>query len=62
MKFKVGDRVRAIKEDDGNTRIIGKTGTVKRNWSFRGEPVCDIEFDEHVNGRDLDGRCEYGKG
>jgi hypothetical protein len=61
-KFKVGDRVRAIKEDDGNTRIIGKTGTVKKNWSFHGEPICDIEFDEYVNGLDLDGRCEHGKG
>lgn len=62
MNFKVGDRVRAVKKDDGNTRIIGKTGTVKKRWSFHGEPVCDIEFDEHVNGHDLNGRCKYGKG
>ena len=46
-KFKVGDRVRAIKECDGNKRIIGETGTVK---SITSDSFVGVEFDNPING------------
>lgn len=51
MKFKIGDRVMAIKPYDGNERIVGKTGTVV---GFMGARI-GVEFDEIVDGHS----CSY---
>lgn len=57
-KFKVGDRVRCTESHDGNTHIVGKTGTVRTtNSSSYG-----VEFDEKINGHDLYGDCKDGCG
>lgn len=51
MKFKVGDRVRAIEAHDGKEEIVGKIGTIRRinTYSYL------VEFDENINGHDGDG-------
>lgn len=61
MKFKVGDRVRAVKSCTGNTLIINKTGTIKL---FAGNGDLGVEFDENICGHDLHvwGRCKDGHG
>ena len=46
MKFKIGDRVMAIKPYDDNEIIVGKTGTVV---GFTGVEI-GVEFDEIVGG------------
>ena len=33
-KFKIGDRVRAVKEYDGNLNIVGKIGTVIELYDY----------------------------
>lgn len=53
MKFKVGDRVRAIGSVD-DLDLTEKTGTVKRIHNS----IIGVEFDEYFSGHDLDG---YGK-
>lgn len=65
MKFKVGDRVRAINKVDG-VDLIGKCGTVVSVndgfWSAR----LGVEFDEpfpyghDCNGRGKSGYCRFG--
>ena len=65
MKFKVGDRVRAINKVDG-VDLIGKCGTVvgvkDGLWSVR----LGVEFDEPFpdghdgNGRGKRGHCRFG--
>lgn len=61
MKFKVGDRVRVIRQFAYNTYIIGKIGTI-RIIANNGE--IGIEFDEYIHGHDLHvlGKCKYGYG
>ncbi len=61
MKFKVGDRVRAVKPCAGNTRIINKIGTIR---IFAGNGDLGVEFDENICGHDLHvwGRCKDGHG
>ena len=52
MKFKVGDRVRAIAEEDGNTDIVGQVGTVREiNPDFYG-----VEFDNDIGGCSFHGK------
>ena len=52
MKFKVGDRVRAIAEYDGNTEIIGQVGTVREiDADFYG-----VEFDNDIGGCSFHGK------
>lgn len=58
IKFSKGDRVIAIDKYDGNSRIVGITGTV---ISSAGSMIS-VEFDEDVGGHDLTGKCRYGYG
>lgn len=61
-KFKVGDRVRCIAPQDGNTSIVGQKGTVR---SVEGSlDIVSVEFDNYVNGHELQSfcRCKYGYG
>lgn len=60
--FKVGDRVKCIKAHDGNSTIVGKTGTVCAVVDELN--VVAVKFDEYVNGHDLQAgcRCKYGYG
>lgn len=46
MEFKVGDKVRVLKAEDGNEDIVGKTGTIVK----RLEIMAQIEFDEKLDG------------
>lgn len=46
MKFKIGDRVRAVKPYDGNEMIVGKTGTVV----CLEEILIGVEFDGSIDG------------
>jgi hypothetical protein len=61
-KFKVGDRVKAIRSVDGSTYIKGKIGTVKHFKKAAIETWYGVEFDEYIHGHDLHGKCEYGRG
>lgn len=60
--FKVGDRVKCIKAHDGNSTIVGKTGTVCAVVDALN--IVAVKFDEYVNGHDLQAwyRCKYGYG
>lgn len=67
MNFKVGDRVRAVKEYDDNHHIIGKTGTIIKINAFDDYHSIGVKFDEHVNGHDLKSHfdtyfCKNGHG
>ena len=53
MKFKVGDRVRAIREHDMNKRIVGKTGRVVSERDEDNE--VGVAFDDYINGHCCDG-------
>lgn len=53
--FKVGDRVRAIKDYDGNDHIVNQTGTV----IVGGVHHAGVEFDKAVNGHDCGGRGKH---
>jgi hypothetical protein len=57
MKFKVGDRVRAIKGCSGSN-ILGKIGTVLKVSN------CDVavEFDEYIYGHTCGGKAKQGYG
>lgn len=56
-KFKTGDRVICL-ESYGNSKIIGKTGTIKRaHDKFRG--IYTVEFDENIGGHS-DGNSKDG--
>jgi hypothetical protein len=51
MKFKVGDRVKAIKIFEDNSTIINKLGTIKRVYDIYAENSrCLVRFDKSVNG------------
>lgn len=50
-KYKVGDRVKAIKKVDENDRIVGVCGTVVVVDEAYNTPF-GVQFDEHVNGHD----------
>ena len=46
MKFKVGDKVRVLQEQDLNENIIGKTGTIIECHSL----TAEVKFDEKIDG------------
>lgn len=46
MKFKVGDKVRVLQEQDLNENIIGKTGTIIECHSL----MAEVKFDEKIDG------------
>lgn len=64
-KFKIGDRVRAIKEGYGNDYIIGKVGTIiayPSHW----DAWIGVEFDDNIKGhacsnKGKPGYCWYCK-
>lgn len=60
-KFKVGDRVKCIAEQDGNEAIVGQKGTVRYVGDFG---IISVEFDNYVYGHSLQNpyRCERGHG
>ena len=60
-KFKVGDRVKAIKPKDDNTLIVGKIGTIKALYSDV-DHRYRVEFDELINGHSCGGNAKYGYG
>ena len=45
MKFKVGDKVRVLQEQDLNENIIGKTGTIIKCHSL----TAEVKFDEKID-------------
>lgn len=55
-RFKVGDRVRATTECDGNRMIVGKSGTVvkvfEEYYGVEFDELYCVEFDEPINGDD----------
>ena len=57
-KFKVGDRVRVITDCIGNRKVIGKIGTVRK--IFEQTHAVGVEFDEYIDGHDIDGDFKYG--
>ena len=57
MKFKVGDRVRAIAEHDGNKKIIGQVGTVRELYTG---DYYGVEFDNDIGGRVPNGKVKPG--
>ena len=61
MNFKVGDRVRAVKQYNWNTSIVGKIGTIR---VFAGNGDAGVEFDENIGGHDLHvyGKCKDNHG
>ena len=58
-KFKVGDRVRGIKAQDGNTKMIGTRGTVLCVFPT-GEVA--VGFDKDIEGHSCSSRCKAGHG
>lgn len=59
MRFKIDDRVVAIKPFDNNSDIIGKTGTIKRVWNL----FYAVEYDEIIKrGHTCGGLCIQGHG
>ena len=58
-KFKVGDRVRGIKAQDGNTKVIGTRGTVLYVLP-NGDAA--IRFDMDIAGHSCSSQCKYGHG
>ena len=60
MRFKVGDRIKAIQEYEGNDEIVEKYGIIKGiQNSGRGTPIYIIYFDKNICGHDEAGG-EYG--
>lgn len=57
MAFKVGDRVRCIR-NDGLKELVGKVGTVVE----AGRAIIGIDFDESIGGHGLDGKARGGHG
>lgn len=62
-KFKIGDRVKAVKECDGNENIVGKIGTVIASYGY-GTDNIGVEFDDKIGfglhncgGKGKDGHC-----
>lgn len=58
MKFKVGDRVRGVKNSHGFYFIIGKLGTIKHVF----DDCYAVEFDNDINGHSCDGYAKMGYG
>lgn len=62
MNFKIGDRIKAISAIDGNTSLIGKTGTIV-GFSVDKYYIYDIGFDEPFSGgHSCFGRCPNYRG
>lgn len=49
-KFKIGDRVKAVKEYDGNKNIVGKIGTIITLNGY-GTAHVGVEFDDNIGFR-----------
>jgi len=58
MKFKVGDKVKCIREEDCNETIIGKIGIIKK--VFSGYQTYGIQFAVNINGHEGDWGGPYG--
>ena len=61
-RFKIGDRVICTKPSDGNTRVVGVSGTVvcKHPDLLMGKP--GVYFDEFVGGHTARGNTPDGFG
>jgi hypothetical protein len=53
MKFKVGDKVTATRQHDGNFAIINKNGTVVRAYN----DGCLVRFNANIHGHGDGKRC-----
>lgn len=51
MKYKIGQRVRAIAPFDDNYKIVGVAGTIQEIDQFEGR--YGVEFDKMIDGHDL---------
>lgn len=51
-----GSRVICTRSQDGNRKIVGKTGTVLYIDNFH---TCTVEFDVDIGGHDGDGKGKY---
>lgn len=60
-KFKVGDRVIAVKAPDGNKDLVGKTGTIKVFGVYDSLPY-GVDFDDFTKGHECSGeaRADHG--
>ena len=60
-KFKIGDRVKAVKEYDGNKNIVGKIGTVIALHGYGADNI-GVEFDDKIgfDGHTCGGKGKYG--
>ena len=56
MMYKIGDRVTAVCDVDGDFETTGESGTVLEDNGI----TVSVEFDEYVDGHDCDGLGEYG--
>lgn len=59
-KFKIGDRVKCIREHDDNNNIVNKEGTVVGNDDY--ESRVAVEFDKNIYGHDCAKRAKYNHG
>lgn len=59
--FKIGDRVRCIKEFEGNDNIVDKEGVVKVLKPTQSGCI-GVEFDEEIDGHDLQGYAKDRRG
>lgn len=61
LEFKVGDRVKVVREEPFESHILGKVGTVKK-YCHENKNLVAVVFDDNVNGHNLLGICKYGHG
>lgn len=60
MQYRVGDRVIAIQEYDRNKNIINQEGIIiDINYDLK---EYGVKFNNHIDGHDLNRRCEDGHG
>ena len=58
--IKVGDRVVCMYSNDGNDSIVDEIGIVRK--TDHDNYKAAVEFENYVNGHDINGTCEYGYG
>ena len=61
LEFKVGDRVKVVREELFEPHILGKVGTVKK-YCHGNRDLVGVVFDDDVNGHNLSGICKCGHG
>ena len=59
QRFKVGDRVKCVKDGGWDKRITGKAGTIVCCLDCGG---YSVNFDEYIDGHACSGKAEFGHG